>query len=269
MKNNLKTVVAFIAMAVTFVSCSKNEDATEIIGVGALKVEFENGFKNNSIILGAPTIATSQNEILSITELKYLVSNIVLTKTDGLVYTYPKNNSYFIVNELTPSSLILNLTNVPAGDYKTIKFGIGVDQDQYNLGASGQGNFWTAAQAAGMTWSWAAGYKFLLFEGTFTSSTVPTATSFMVHTGKSGSNYNYTDVTLQLTNNALVRTNITPTIHLKTDVSQVIDGSNKISLSANNAMGMGAMIMGGTNLTLITANLPAMFSVDHVHNDSN
>ena len=167
------------------------------------------------------------------------------------------------------SSLILNLTNVPAGDYKTIKFGIGVDQDQYNLGASGQGNFWTAAQAAGMTWSWAAGYKFLLFEGTFTSSTVPTATSFMVHTGKSGSNYNYTDVTLQLTNNALVRTNITPTIHLKTDVSQVIDGSNKISLSANNAMGMGAMIMGGTNLTLITANLPAMFSVDHVHNDSN
>ena len=35
----------------------------------------------------------------------------------------------------------------------------------------------------------------------------------------------------------------------------------------NNMGGMGAMIMGGANLPLITSNLSGMFIVNHVHND--
>jgi hypothetical protein len=31
--------------------------------------------------------------------------------------------------------------------------------------------------------------------------------------------------------------------------------------------GMGAMIMGGANLPLVTSNLSNMFEVHHVHND--
>ena len=120
-----------------------------------------------------------------------------------------------------------------------------------------------------MTWSWASGFKFLAFEGTFTSPTVSTATSYMIHTGKFGTDYNYTTVNLDLPTHALVRTNITPQIHLSTDLSQIIDGTNKVNLSENNGMGMGAMIMGGPLLPLITANLSAMFEVEHVHNDAN
>lgn len=118
-----------------------------------------------------------------------------------------------------------------------------------------------------MMWSWSAGYKFVAFEGTFTSPTVAAATSFMVHTGQTGTAYNYTEVTLDLPENALVRTNITPQVHILTDVAHNIDGTNKINLSNNNMGGMGAMIMGGGNLPLITANLSNMFEVDHVHND--
>ena len=77
-----------------------------------------------------------------------------------------------------------------------VKFGIGVDEAQWKLGAAGQGDFLAQADAAGMMWSWAAGYKFLAFEGTFTSSTVTTATPFMIHTGKTGTDYNYTEVTV-------------------------------------------------------------------------
>jgi hypothetical protein len=127
---------------------------------------------------------------------------------------------------------------------------------------------WTKAQAAGMTWSWASGYKFLAVEGTF-SSTTCTDVSYMIHTGKTGTNYNYTTTTLDLPTNALVRTNITPQIHLSSDLSQIIDGTNKINLSSRNGMGMGVMIMGGADLPLITSNLPQMFSVEHVHNDPN
>jgi hypothetical protein len=91
----------------------------------------------------------------------------------------------------------------------------------------------------------------------------------MIHTGKTGTDYNYTVINLDLPTNALVRSNITPQIHLSTDLSQIIDGTNKISLTANNGMGMGAMIMGGANLPLISANLANMFAVEHVHNDPN
>lgn len=267
MKNSLKKSIAVVAIAITLVSCSKSDDA--ITGTGALKVEFENGFADNALVLGSATVPTSQNEVLKISSVKYIVSNIVLTKEDGTTFTYPKEQSYFIVDEAIPSSLLLNLSNIPAANYKSIKFGIGVDQAQYDLGQTGIANFWTTAQNAGMTWSWASGFKFLAFEGTFTSSTVTTDTSFMIHTGKTGTDYNYTEVSLNLPTNALVRTNITPQIHLSTDLSKIIDGTNKINLTAHNGMGMGAMIMGGADLPLITANLASMFSVEHVHNDPN
>lgn len=267
MKNIIIKSIAVLAVAIALVSCSKNDD--EVTGTGSLKVEFENGFAENALILESPTVATSQNEVLKISSVKYIVSNIVLTKEDGTTFTYPKSESYFIVDEENPSSLLLNLSNIPAANYKSIKFGIGVDQAQYALGQTGISDFWIAAQNAGMTWSWASGFKFLAFEGTFKSPTVTTDTSFMIHTGKTGTDYNYTEISLDLPTNALVRTNITPQIHLSTDLSQIIDGTNKINLTSRNSMGMGAMIMGGADLPLITSNLSNMFSVEHVHNDPN
>ena len=82
-----------------------------------------------------------------------------------------------------------------------------------------------------MMWSWSAGYKFMAFEGTFTSPTVTKETPFMVHTGQTGTDYNYTEITLDLPTKAMVRTTITPEIHMVTDLSKIIDGTNKIKLS--------------------------------------
>ena len=266
MKNIIKNTIAILAVAITFASCSNSDES--ISGIGSLKIEFENGFAGNALVLGGATLPTSNAEALKISTIKYIISNIVLTNENGTTFTYPKSESYFIVDEETPASLLLNLTNIPAGNYTKVKFGIGVDEAQFNLGATGQGDLWTKAQAAGMTWSWSSGYKFLAFEGIFSSATC-TDVSYMIHTGKIGTDYNYIATTLDLPTNALVRTNITPQIHLSTDLSKIIDGTNKINLSSRNGMGMGVMIMGGTDLPLITSNLPQMFSVEHVHNDPN
>lgn len=261
----LKKSIAILAVAISLASCSKSDDT--ISGTGNLKIEFENGFADNALVIGSATVPTSQNEVLKISSVKYIVSNIVLTKEDGSTFTYPKSESYFIVDEATPTSLILNLNNVPAANYKSIKFGIGVDQAQYDMGQMDIINFWTTAQNAGMTWSWASGFKFLAFEGTFTSPTVTSDTSFMIHTGKTSTDYNYTEVSLNLPTNALVRTNITPQIHLSTDLSQIIDGTNKIKLT--DKMVSNAVSLSGADLTLVTFNLNNMFSVEHVHNDPN
>ena len=268
MKFQFKKILAVTAMALAFTACS-NEDnkSTEVAGNGKLEVEFDNIFGGADLILDSQSNTTSQGEVLKISDIKYIVSNIVLTKEDGTTFTYPKSESYFIVSERNQLSHVVELENIPAGNYTKITFGIGVDENQYNLGQTVQGDFFANAQDEDMAWTWSAGYKHLLFEGQFTSSTVTTPTIFMVHTGKSGANYNYQEVTLNFPDKALVRTTITPDVHIFADVKQVIDGTNKINLSANNANGMGAMIMSGADLPLITANLSNMFTVDHVHND--
>lgn len=264
MKFQLKNIAAVVVIAISLLSCSNNDEV--ISGVGNLKLEFDNVYNTNNLAFDTP-YTNSNGEVVKINKLKYIVSNIVLTKADGTTYVVPKSQSYFIVDEATAASAVLNLPNIPAANYTKVTFGIGVDQAQFNLGATGQGDFLTQAQTAGMMWSWSAGYKFLAFEGTFTSATVTTATSFMVHTGQTGTDYNYSEVTLNLPTNALVRTTITPQVHIMANIAKVLDGATKISLTESNGMGMGAMIMSGAKLPLITANLPSMFSVEHVHND--
>lgn len=259
MKFQIKNILAVVAISVVLFSCTNNDDES-ITGEGSLKVEFDNIYKTADF--AANTNYTNSNgEIVSVSKVKYIVSNIVLTKEDGTTFTYPKSQSYFILDELTPSTLVLNLSGIPAGNYTKIKYGIGVDKAQWEAGATGQGDFLTTAQAAEMMWSWSAGYKFVAFEGTFTSATVATATQFKVHTGQTGTDYNYAEVALDLPVNALVRTTITPQIHIMADLSQIIDGTNTINLSE------GATIMGGAKLALVTANIANMFEVEHVHND--
>jgi len=268
MKTFLRNTSALVAMAALFISCSddNNNFINNPVGTGNLTVEFDNSFAGNDLIFNAPN-TTSNNEVLKVSTVKYIVSNLALIDENGNTFTYPKSESYFIVNEANQASLFLDLHNIPAANYTKIKFGIGVDEAQWQLGAAGQGDFLAQADSEDLLWSWSAGYKFVAFEGKFTSATVSSDTDFMVHTGKTGTAYNYAEITLDLPQKALVRAEITPEIHIVADLSKIIDGTNKIKLSENNSGGMGAMIMGGENLQLITQNLSGMFSVAHVHND--
>ncbi len=259
MKFQLKNIVAVMALALAFTS-SSDDDNKEITGQGNLLLEFDNVYGSSNLAFNTP-YTNSNGEVVKINNAIYIISNIVLTKTDGSTYTVPKSQSYFFVNEANAASTMLNLPNIPAGNYNKVTFGVGVDQAQFDMGASGQGTMWTDAQALGMTWSWAAGYKFIKFEGTVTS-TSHTNANFRVHTGKTGTIYNYTEVSLDFPDNALVRTNITPQVHIMADLKKVIDGTTKINFEE------GLDVMSGTKVQNISANnVPSLFEVEHVHND--
>jgi hypothetical protein len=125
----------------------------------------------------------------------------------------------------------------------------------------GQGTMWSDAQALGMTWTWAAGYKFIKFEGTVTTNT-QTDANYRVHTGKTGDVYNYSEVNLDFPDQALVRTSITPLVHIMADLKTIVDGTTKINFSE------ALDVMGGVKVQNIMANnVPNMFEVHHVHND--
>jgi hypothetical protein len=265
MKFQLKNIVAIAALALVFTSCSKDDDPvldTTPTGNGSLKLEFDNVYGDANFAFGTE-YTNSNGEKIKATNAIYIISNIVLTKEDGSTYTVPKSQSYFFVNESNAASTVITIPNVPAANYTKVKFGVGVDKAQFDAGASGQGTLWETAgsPSLGMTWSWAAGYKFVKFEGTVTSAT-HTDANFRVHTGKTGDVYNYAEATLTFPSKALVRTTITPQVHIMADLKTVIDGTTKINFEE------GLDVMGGTKVQNIMANnVPNMFVVEHVHND--
>ena len=267
MKFQIKITVAIIVVALALGSCSKNDEVPDSTGLGGLTLEFDAVYGTADLNLNELNGTTSLGDILKISNVKYIVSNIVLTKEDGTTFTYPKSESYFIVDEATKTTHVVELEKIPAGNYTKIKFGIGVDKAQYDLGETGQSTFYKTAQDIGMIDSWSTGYKNLLYEGLFTSATVTTSTAFVIQTEKSGTDYNYAEVTLDLPSQAMIRTTITPEIHIFVDVAKIIDGTNKIKLSDNYMAGMGWMNLNSTDISLIADNFTTMFTVGHVHNN--
>lgn len=255
------TISVFLFLTIFVTSCSSDNDGMmDLTGTGTVKIEFDNSMAGDDLILGSP-YTNSQNETLTINRLNYIVSNFRLTDGEGNVFTYPKDSGYFITSEETGNTEVI-LSDVPAGRYTSLTFGIGVDQEKYLQGAEGQGDFLTEAEETNMMWSWQAGYKFLNFEGTFTSPTVADATDFKVHMGSHGSSLdNYKETSLPLGTEALVSDGLSPIIHLVVDANAILDGTNKIVLTEQ-----AVIMVSEEKSPKIAVNASTMFTVDHVHN---
>jgi hypothetical protein len=265
MKSIFKTaLLSFIA--ISLFSCS-SDDEEVISGEGEIALYFDNAMNNDALILGS-SYTNSNGETLTVTRFNYIVSNFVLVNEDDTEVVYPKNDSYFIISEEADLKEI-TLENIPAGNYKAIKFGIGVDQARFNEGQASQQAFWDLAATNFLTWSWSVGYKNINFEGTFTSSEVDGAIDYKVHMGSHGTILdNYREVTLALPTIARVRTTETPTIHFVADANSLLDGNTKLKLfDAINAGGWAQIMVNAEKAPIIADNVQTgLFSVDHVHN---
>ena len=261
------SMAAFTVAATLFMSCSNDDDNTITEGTtGEVELYFDNGVAGDALILGN-SYTNSNDEALTINRLNYIISNIQLIKEDGSSYVYPKEESYFIISEEAGMKTV-HLENIPAGDYKKITFGIGVDKQRYLQGETAQQSFWDLAAHHDLTWTWSTGYRYINFEGEFASPLIEGVLPFQVHQGSNSSTDNYREVTLDLPTNARVREGEMPNIHIKTDINVILDGTHKIKLGENlNGAGNAASIMGGENLINIAQNTLQMFTVEHVHND--
>lgn len=263
MKTAFKTIYAVIAATtLLFISCSSDDDSTDTLsGANSVSFEFDNSVNGDDLLLGASIYTNSNNESIIINRLNYIVSNFVLVDVDGNEYAYPKDDSYFIISEENDITEI-TLENIPSGRYVQVKFGIGVDQEKYLQGATGQGDFLEIAEANEMMWSWQAGYKFLNFEGTFTSASVTSTSDFKIHMGSHGSALdNYKEVVVNLPSDALVSDELSPLIHCVADANKILDGNHKILLSE-----ASVVMIDEVKSPQIAENTATMFSVHHVHN---
>lgn len=214
-----------------------------------------------------------------------MVSNIRLIKADGTEVPYYVNDldkGATVVNQAKSETLNYAMSNIPAGEYKQIKFGLGVRSDLNMLDQVRFPKFYAMAGAndTEMHWEWGTGYRFTKIEGFYdtdnkqmsihTGSTV-TGTNGEPSTYKQGVDA-YRNIVLDLSKNAVVGKKA-PKITIQADFNKLLSGqTNTITLGKKNAT--PSIHTAATNMVKFVDNLggdgaadqKGMFSVFNVEN---
>ena len=259
----MKHILLIAAITVAgFTSCKKNNDNPYNPNVnGELSVEFDNIAGSADLQLNTGNYINSSGESLSITKLKYYVSNFVLTNTDGTVYTIPQDSSYFLIEEGNEAAEMATL-HVPEGAYKTLQFIVGIDSLRSTMDVSERtGVLDPAGAGADMYWDLNSGYIFFKMEGTSAAS--PTG-DFMYHIGGYGGYSsptinNIKHISFDLTKRGMpqVKDGKETNIHVMVDALKLF---NDVSIAAH------SMVMFDPFSTTMADNFNAMFAHDHTEN---
>lgn len=225
--------LSIITLCIGLLSCNNDESTTK--NPGTLELNFIHTIGSDMLDLGE-TYQNTSGESYVVDELKYIISNIRLTDTQGDEFIYPVDESYFVIDQAQPLTQMLRLNNIEAGAYTQLAFGFGVDPTKYPI-ESGTLNFVPTAEEAGMLWSWSAGYKFIKLEGNFTSDTTVTPTPFVIHVGSHGATLdNYKEIELSLISDTgdplIIEEDVMAVEGIFFDVGRVFDGPNTISIEA-------------------------------------
>jgi len=259
--------ILFIAVIATigFASCKKdNDNPYDSNTKGDLSVEFDNIAASSDLQLNSGSYTNSSNEKFTVTKLKYYVSNFVLTKTDGTIYTVPQDSCYFLIDESNETSELAQL-HVPEGEYKTLQFTLGIDSLRNTMDISKRtGVLDPTGLGADMYWGWNSGYIFFKIEGASAASTM---SDFMYHIGGFGGYSsptinNIKQLSFNLTQRGMpqVKAGKETNIHMLVDVMKLFNGANTLSIAAH------SMVMFDDYSTSIADNFSGMFAHDHTEN---
>jgi hypothetical protein len=165
--------IAVLAIILLQVAC-KGKDPQPANSTVNITMKHEVNGQNLELESGSYTNTSSEN--YSVSTFKYIVSNFVLTKTDGSVVTLTKDKCIHFVNASEVASQSFQLTDVPAGDYASLSFVYGIDSAT-NMSQSHDG----VPGSTGMFWAWNSGYIFMKYEGKRADNT-----EFVYHIAGSG-----------------------------------------------------------------------------------
>ena len=154
-----KVVVVIVICALTCLSFQMKKNQKD---VGVL---LHLNFQKEPLVLTDKKYVTKTNDTVTITKMKFYLSNIVLELEDGT--QYKESNSFHLVDAETLSSLEFNLKNVPDIKIKKIGFAVGIDSKN-SISEKFDGDL---DPALGMYWAWNTGYINMKLEGRSSSCT--------------------------------------------------------------------------------------------------
>lgn len=267
MKNLIKLSLG-LSIVLAFASCTKETD--DVTGTGSLTFHFDNRAGADDLVFGQ-TYTLPNSQQINFSTFNYYVSNFVLVKADGTTYTVPQDSCYFLVKENDLESQEVTINGVPAGDYTSVRFIIGVDSLKSVADISQRtGDLDPAGDAADAYWGWNTGYIFVKIEGTSPQAPLDamTNTNFvMYHVGGYGgysspTPNNIKSVSLTAPEAMTVRKTTTPEVHFYADALQAFSSPTTVDFTTD-----PTVVHWGAFHTTVANNYADMFSIDHVHND--
>ena len=177
-----KTLLMAITTVAALSSCSKKDDNNDSTPA-KVTLQFDHYVGAEKLTLGTDAggakAYTSNGQTLKFSEVKYVITNVVLVKADGSkvpYHTEDLDKGGFLINQADAASLAPVLNEIPSGDYKGIEFGLGVKKELNNLKLQTQfPNFYRLTgefkHSGIMHWEWANGYRFVKLEGWYSNPT--------------------------------------------------------------------------------------------------
>lgn len=232
-------------------SCKK-ENNNPAAAAGEVVIEFDNRAGSNELALFAKYYRTESGDSVKLTTLKYYISNVELVREDGSHYR--PLGVHQLVDELDDDSHKLHLEDVPAGNYKAIRFLFGVDSLQCLL----QSDTGVFAPAKGMRYSDNSGPIMLKLEGLYNGNKSMKywiggwqdhATNAAQHISLSQGSFTVADQRQCA-------------IHLFVDVLSFFKSPNAIKVADK------PLIQAlGADAKKVADNAADVFTIDHIHNE--
>ena len=227
MTKNIKYGILILsALVFMFSSCKKTETTTTTPTYGNFSLTFKHVYGMTEIPFKFDTLLVHPmtGDSLTFTKFRYYVSNIKIKKDDGSWWN--ESNSYHIVDASVASSLTINFSNIPSGNYTDLEYTLGVDS-LHNVSGAQDG---ALSVTEGMFWNWNSGYIMLKAEGT-----APNASGnvFQFHLGGFSGTNNI--VTVKSTNfsgtSMVIASDKTPQVQLKANVAKLWHSSPSVSIT--------------------------------------
>ena len=218
-----KVVVVIVIFALACLSFQMKINKKDV------PVSLHLNFQNEPLVLKDKKYVTKTNDTVTITKMKFYLSNIVLELEDGT--QYKESNSFHLVDGETLSSLEFNLKNVPDIKIKKIGFAVGIDSKN-SISEKFDGDL---DPALGMYWAWNTGYINMKLEGKSSSCTT-VKKEFQFHIGGYLPKQNaLQEIELKIDENQI--------INIEVELSKWLDSltlkeTNSIMIPGENAMAM-------------------------------
>lgn len=180
--------LAFALLALTLIACKKDKPEPDpIVDPTKLILSVNAEFENDALVFGETYINVS-NYRVNVTDLRFYLSNFYGVKSSGDTVVFSEI-AYF---NLGAGKGTLVIDNPSTGSFISFGFGLGVAPE---MNSPANPDFNIAIYNSehplsvnnGMYWTWASGYRFVIFDGKYdidAFGTGPLINGYSIHTGK-------------------------------------------------------------------------------------
>ncbi|MFZ2898507.1 MAG: MbnP family protein [Saprospiraceae bacterium] len=244
MKKHYFSLLPILSALFLFTACEKE------ISKGVVIINHHHQVAGQEVVTGQFLYTCQAGYPFSVTRLQYYTSNYVLHREDGTDYRL--DTAHYSELELGETHSI-TMADVPPGKYTALSFIFGLDED-----TNVDGGLPNTLTNINMEWPLPGdqGYHYMKFEGKYKVPATGDEKPYKLHTGATGNNQNYIEITLPLS--GLDIDGNTWDLSLKMDLNEWLQNPNTWDFEF-----WGPAIMANQDAQLVLkANGTTVFSVE-------